>query len=279
MSAAPQGGRAEAGPPAEPVRYAVDGEVAVVTLNRPDRLNAWTLAMDDGYAAALDRAGEDPQVRAVVVTGAGPGFCAGADLDLLGDVAAGAPAEIPLRAPHTLAPALPKPVVAAVNGACAGLGLVHALMCDVRFAAAGAKLTTAFVRRGLVAEHGISWLLPQVVGFGPAAELLLSGRVLLAEEAARIGLVHRVVPGEELLAAATAYAAELAAACSPAAMADIKAQLWADAHEPLGRVADRAVRLMLASFRRPDVAEGVASYREGRPPAFPPLAAPGPPGS
>lgn len=155
-------------------------------------------------------------MRAVVVTGAGRGFTAGADMAvLLGDDPGGKRND---RRPQTYPLTIPKPIIAAIHGPCAGLGLVLALMCDLRFAAAGAKLTTAFARRGLVAEHGIAWLLPRLVGPARALDLLFSGRVLLAEEAAALGLVNGVVEPDQLLAEAMAYARELGAQCSPAAV-------------------------------------------------------------
>lgn len=253
------------------VVYDVDSQVAVITLNRPDRLNAWTMEMTVGYHAALDRASADPGVRAVVVTGAGRGFCAGADMSLLRDLSGGGPrVTAPERPSHRLEPAVPKPVIAAINGPCAGLGLVRALFCDVRFAVRGAKLTTAFARRGLVAEHGVAWLLPRLVGLSASLDLLLSGRTLLAEEAAAMGLVDRLVD-DHVLAAAVDYAKDMAVACSPAAMRDMKHQLWGDLDGSLEESVDRADALMRASFARPDLAEGVASYSERRDPHFPPL--------
>ena len=256
----------------EQVVYEAAAGVAIVTLNRPDRLNAWTPEMGRLYFAALDRAAADPGVRAVVVTGAGRGFCAGADMALLeaiggGSDAVGAEAE---RYPtHTLE--VPKPVIAAVNGSCAGIGLVLALMCDVRFAAAGAKFTSAFVRRGLIAEYGSSWLLPRLIGPARALDVLLSGRVFLAEEAERMGLVNRVLPGEQLLAEAEAYARDLAENCSPASMAVIKRQVYRHLDMDRKAALQESLRLMAESLRTPDFREGVASYLEQRSPRFPPL--------
>jgi enoyl-CoA hydratase/carnithine racemase len=253
------------------VLYAGSGGVAVVTLNRPEKLNAWSPAMTDLYIAALDRATSDPDARAVVVTGAGRGFCAGADMTLLAGLADGGPRVANAdRPPYQLEPAVPKPVIAAINGACAGLGLVRALYCDLRIAVRGAKITTAFARRGLVAEYGMSWLLPRIVGLPTALDLLLSGRTLLAEEAAELGLVDRLVD-DDALGAATEYAGELARLSSPASMRDMKRQVWGDLTGTLEESVERAESLMRASFDRPDLAEGVSSYLEGREPQFPPL--------
>ncbi len=163
--------------------HRVDDGVLLLTLNRPDRLNAWTLAMEERYFGLLAEAAADPDVRAIVVTGAGRGFCAGLDADALSGVAGGTPLSEHPRRPQTFPLEIPKPIVAAVNGAAAGIGFLQALVADVRFAAAGAKFTTAFARRGLLAEHGMSWLLPRLIGHARATELLLSARVFLAEEA------------------------------------------------------------------------------------------------
>jgi enoyl-CoA hydratase/carnithine racemase len=252
------------------------GAVALLTLNRPDRLNAWTGALERRYFDLLDEAGADPRVRAIVVTGAGRGFCAGADMDILQRIGADETGE---RAARTAAPdrmqwhttTFPKPVIAAINGACAGVGLCQALMCDLRFAASGAKLTTAFAQRGLVAEHGISWILPRLVGQARALDLLLSGRVVLAEEASAMGKVNEVVPPDELLDRALAYASRLAATSSPAAMAVMKRQVWADQDVDLETAARRAIPLMATSLRSADFREGVRSFVEKRPPEFPPL--------
>lgn len=258
----------------EVVRYRVEDGVAILTLNRPDRLNAWTPEMEVAYFAHLDRAAADVAVRAIVVTGAGRGFCAGADMDALRGIGGGSAWKGSGR-PTTYALTVPKPIIAAVNGACAGLGLVHALMCDLRFAAAGAKFTTAFVRRGLIAEHGVSWVLPRLVGHARALDLLLSGRVFLAEEALALGVVNRVVPGDVLLATTVEYARDLAANCSPAAMATIKRQVYQHWEADLAPALAESNALMARSLREPDFREGVASFVERRAPRFAPL----PPGS
>ena len=238
-----------------------------LTLNRPDRLNAWTSEMEKRYFAELEAADGDPEVRVIVVTGAGRGFCAGADMEALQAVGEGASFGSS-RKPQTFPLTIAKPILAAINGACAGLGLVHALFCDVRFAAAGAKFTTAFVRRGLVAEHGISWVLPRLVGQANALDLLLSGRVFLAEEAAAMGLVNRVVEPAALLDTTLAYARDVAANCSPTAMAVIKRQVYRHYELDLASSLDETNRLMKASLDEPDFKEGVASFVERRPPRF-----------
>ncbi len=247
------------------------GGVLLAAFNRPERLNAWTDAMEDAYFDALEDADADPDVRAIVVTGSGRGFCAGADMDDLAGASSASDAEIDRPRPRHLPMTIRKPVVAAVNGPAAGLGLVEALYCDIRFASADAVFLTAFVRRGLAAEYGVSWLLPRIVGHSRALDLLLSGRRVGGEEAYRIGLVDHLVAADELVDAAVAYAADLAAACSPWSMATIKRQVALDGDRGFDASVADADTLMRASFRGADIAEGVASFTERRLPAFPPL--------
>ncbi|MCW2513625.1 MAG: enoyl-CoA hydratase/carnithine racemase [Mycobacterium sp.] len=252
--------------------------VAIVTLNRPDRLNAWGGGLAAEFYRCMDRAEEDPSVRVIVLTGSGKAFCAGADMGdggTIGGASVGVgdtdvTALVGERHPHFVT-GLRKPIVAAINGACAGIGLTQALMCDVRFAAAGAKFTTAFARRGLIAEYGISWILPRVVGHGVALDLLLSGRTFRAEEAAELGLVKEVVAPEDLLDRAVAYAEDLAANCAPSAVAVIKRQVYDDALRDLVDVSSDAEKLMHESMGRPDFIEGITAFFEKRSPNFPPL--------
>jgi enoyl-CoA hydratase/carnithine racemase len=270
------------------VRYEVQDGVALVTLDRPDRLNAWTNRMAAEYRWALTTADADPSVRVAVVTGAGRGFCAGADFQALdglvesrnypdpdgagADVAATAdPAlqnDAAFQHAHTFPLGLGIPVIAAVNGPAAGVGFVLMCFSDMRFAAAGAKLTTSFARLGLPAEHGVSWLLPRLVGTAHAADLLFSSRVVLAEEAAQMGLVNRVLDQDELLPFTLDYARRMAAELSPASLRVIKSQLWADVLGGLDAAADRSVALMVEMIRGSDFTEGVAAFQERRPPRF-----------
>jgi enoyl-CoA hydratase/carnithine racemase len=255
------------------VLYDVRDRVALLTLNRPDRMNAWTGELEARYFDLLQQATDDPEVAAIVVTGAGRGFCPGADMDLLqgigdaGGLASGAPERRPVTFPLTI----PKPVIGAINGACAGVGLVQALMFDVRFAAAGAKFTTAFARRGLIAEYGSSWLLPRLVGASNAADLLLSARVFTSEEAKELGLVNRVYPGETLLEETMAYATDIANNVSPASMAAMKGQLLRHATLDIDAALEDSNALMRQSLKGPDFKEGVSSYVEKRQPVFAPL--------
>jgi enoyl-CoA hydratase/carnithine racemase len=222
---------------------------------------------------ALDEADADSDVRAVVVTGAGRAFCAGADIGELGATAelgdATRVVERPLPRSYPLS--FRKPLIAAINGAAAGLGLVEALFCDVRFCTPEARLTTAFARRGLIAEYGLSWLLPRVVGTSRALDLLLSGRVVLGVEAYRMALVDRLVTRDLLVDEAIAYAQDLAQNCSPTSMAIIKKQVQRHLEVSFPDAIAESDALMLASASGADFAEGVASFVERRPPAFAPL--------
>ena len=270
--------------------YAVEDGVALVTLNRPERLNAWTARMEHEYRNLLERAEAAPEVRAIVVTGAGRGFCAGADFDALDGLTKGKPYAAAAAAGDAQADGsrqagradfahafsfplgLRKPVIAAVNGPAAGVGFVLMCFADIRFAAAGAKLTTAFSRLGLPAEHGVSWILPRLIGPARAADLLFSSRIMLAEEAAAMGLVNEVLPAGEVLSHSLAYARRLAAEVSPSSLAAIKGQLWADQIDSLDASASRAEALLRTMLRASDFAEGVAAFTAKRPPQFPPLA-------
>jgi enoyl-CoA hydratase/carnithine racemase len=269
------------------ILFEVADGVAEVTLNRPDKLNAWTLRMGAEVEHALRSADADPDVRAIIVTGAGKGYCAGADMDMLVDFqkpgagdallepsAAGTlpplPASLPaaLRGPYSYPLALTKPVIAAVNGVAAGLGLSYMLFYDMRFASDRARFGTVFARRGLVAEHGSAWLLPRLVGMHNACDLLFSGRLIDAPEALAMGLVNRVVPHERLLAEVREYALELATRCSPRSLRLMKRQLYGDLFVDLGASLREADEEMVRSFGTEDFREGVASFLERRPPRF-----------
>jgi enoyl-CoA hydratase/carnithine racemase len=258
----------------DPVLLSVDAGIATVTLNRPERLNAWTGALEARYFDLLDQCAADPEVRVIVVTGAGKGFCAGADMDMLqglGSTEGGESARREATAPrrhqwHTTT--IAKPVIAAINGACAGIGLCQALMCDVRFAAHSAKFTTAFARRGLIAEHGISWSLPRLVGPSRALDLLMSGRVFQGDEAAAMGVVSASLPGDELLDHVHAYAHDMATNCSPSSMAVMKRQVWQAMSQDVVAATETSYPLMSASLRAEDFREGVQSFLQKRPPKF-----------
>ncbi|MGE0879228.1 MAG: enoyl-CoA hydratase [Acidimicrobiia bacterium] len=259
-----------------------DDGVAVITLNRPDRMNAWTHELDELYFATLQKANADTNVRAVVVTGSGRGFSAGADMEILQGLDGERPPTAlspktgrPLPFKHLQHEVLSvnKPVIAAINGAAAGMSLVQALLCDVRFAAAGAKFTFAFSQRGLAAEYGASWILPRIVGVSTALDLLFSSRVILAEEAKELGIVQRVVPGDQLLEEAIAYAANLAANCAPRSMAVIKRQVYRHIGMEMQDAMDETFEVMVDLITGPDFKEGVASFVEKRSPNFNPVGA------
>ncbi len=242
--------------------------VLLVTLNRPSRLNAWTEELEEQYFDVLTEADANPDVRAVVVTGAGRGFCAGADMENLKALSSGS-LKLPLRSrPRDLPMTIRKPMIGAINGVAAGLGVVEALYFDVRFGCPNTRFTTAFVRRGLIAEYGIAWLLPRVVGTSRATDLLLSGRMVDAEEALRIGLLDYVVSDTDVVRSAIDYAKELSEFSSPHSMATIKEQIRRSATSSYGDSVVEANNLMLQSFELSDVAEGVASFLERRSPEF-----------
>ncbi len=256
------------------VLYEKRGKVAVITLNRPERLNAWTAELGGAYWDRIDEATVDPEVRVIVVTGAGRGFCAGADMDLLQGIGAGEQRAAAVRDEHqSYTTTVPKPVIGAINGACAGLGMVQAMMFDIRFAAAGAKFTTAFGRRGLVAEYGISWMLPRIVGHAHAMDLLLSARVVLAEEALAMGLVNKVFPPETLLDETLAYANDIADNVAPASIRSMKQQVMAGWEWDFDVSNADTHQRMQHSLRQADFKEGVQSYLAKRAPEFSPVTA------
>lgn len=265
------------------VRYEVNGRVATVTLDRQHRLNAWTGRMHTEYRWALAQAEADPAVRVIVVTGAGRAFCAGADSAALeGHVAKGgydAGIREELATPgYGVRPefdenfafhfGMTKPVIAAINGPAAGVGLVLACFADLRFAAAGAKLTTAHGKLGLPAEYGLSWLLPRLIGLTRANDMLLSSRVVFAEEAAEMGLVNAVLPPEELMAHTYGYAKSLATGVSPASLRETKRQVYSDLHGDVGAAVRESESLLGRMMKEPDFAEGVKALVGKRPPEF-----------
>jgi enoyl-CoA hydratase/carnithine racemase len=266
-------------------RYAVADAIATITLARPHRLNAWTGRMHTEYRWCLEQAENDPAVRVIVVTGEGRGFCAGADSAALeghiekGGYDPGTPAIMPMPgygvrpefdATFAFQFGLTKPVIAAINGPAAGVGLVLACFADLRFAARGAKLTTAHAKLGLPAEYGLSWLLPRIVGLTHANDMLLSSRVVLAEEAASMGLVNAVLEPDELLPHTYAYAKMLATQVSPASMAATKRQIYTDLHRDVASAVNESEALLNSMTREPDYQEGVRAFVEKRQPNFGP---------
>ncbi len=272
----------------EQILYEVKDRVATVTLNRPDKLNAWTAVMGREVRQAMEEAARDEAVRVIVLTGAGRGFCAGADMQMLsGIVGAGRqePGEAAaaresttergdptirsdFRGPYAYFPMVPKPIIAALNGATAGLGLVVSLYCDLRIAADTAVFTTAFSRRGLIAEHGVSWMLPRLVGLQHGLDLLLSARKITAAEALAMGLVAQVKPAATLQDDVRAYARELADLVSPRSLRVMKRQIWEAQFQSLAEATAVGNDEMQKSFTTEDFKEGVAHFVEKRAPRF-----------
>jgi enoyl-CoA hydratase/carnithine racemase len=272
------------------VLYTVKDRIGTITLNRPDRLNAYTPAMADGVRRAMAAAAQDGQVRVIVLTGAGRGFCAGADMEVLNATlkgergSTGNPEDVAPAFASAYGPKLDqdfadmtrfayfmrtkKPIIAAINGPAAGMGLIMALYADIRFAADKAVLTTAFAQRGLIAEHGISWLLPKLVGPAHALDLLLSARRISGKDAEQIGLVNRAFPQESFAQDVQAYARLLADTVSPRSMAVMKAQVWKSCFQNFGEALATADAEMPPSFQWPDFKEGVSHFLEKRAPRF-----------
>jgi enoyl-CoA hydratase/carnithine racemase len=276
--------------------YNVADRVATITLNRPDKLNAWTAVMEGEVRSHMQNAEQDDEVRVIVLTGAGRGFCAGADMSLLSAVAERGvdyrdldnrdlddrSREQALRdgansregvAPdfqkkYSYFPAVGKPVIAAINGPVVGLGLVITLYCDLRLASDASRFSTTFARRGLIAEYGMAWMLPRIVGIANALDLLFSARTIDVAEALRVGLVNRVFPQETFLEKVQEFAQELASTVSPRSLRIIKRQVYEAMSQPLAEAFDISVREMMACFRTEDFKEGVAHFMQKRPAAF-----------
>ena len=268
------------------ILYEVDDPVATITLNRPSVLNAWTDRMGFEMRHAVAAAEADPRVVGIVITGAGRGFCAGADMNRLSAVSAGdytveTLADDLLSDPgdpsfgddlhlgtYTYLMSVPEPVIAAINGPVAGMGVPIVLACDLRFMAEDAVLTTSFSQRGLVAEWGISWMLPRLVGTAVALDLLFSARKVTGTEAAALRVVNAALPRDQVLAHAQQYIRDLAATASPTSLAIMKRQVYQQLHAGLLGAEREARELMVASFGRPDFREGVQSYLHRRSPSF-----------
>ncbi|MGX9937906.1 enoyl-CoA hydratase [Advenella kashmirensis] len=264
----------------ETLKYAVDDAIATITLNRPERMNALTKVMEAELRSAIETAGRDGAVRAIILTGAGRAFCAGMDMDELEvlppeDIRAEEwmrPYDMNRRADYqtrySYFPAAPTPVISAINGAAAGLGLIMALYSDFRIAADKAVFATAFAQRGLIAEHGIAWILPRIVGHAHATDLLLTSRKIDAQEALQMGLVHRVVTADALPDAARQLARRLGNEVSPRSVRIMKQQLWEAPFQTLGEAVSQANTEMVVSLQSEDFKEGIAHFIERRPARF-----------
>jgi enoyl-CoA hydratase/carnithine racemase len=265
--------------------YDVADHVATITLNRPDKLNAWTAVMEQEVRSAISDAERDANVRVIVLTGAGRGFCAGADISILKGAAdrgidestkqrivEGSGHRPDVRADfqkkYSYFPAVEKPVIAAINGPVVGLGLVITLYCDLRWASSAARFSTAFARRGLIAEYGLAWILPRLVGLPNALDLLFSARTIDAAEAHRIGLVNQVIAEEVFAAKVRENARELASNVSPRSLKVMKRQVYNAMFQSLGEAFEESEREMLASLQSEDFKEGVAHFLEKRAAAF-----------
>jgi enoyl-CoA hydratase/carnithine racemase len=273
--------------PSQETLYNVTDRVATITLNRPDKLNAWTAVMEGEVRAAIGEAERDNDVRVIILTGSGRGFCAGADISLLSSVAeqgldkkrrAQALKNTNVRKlkgvrpdfqrKYSYFPAVSKPVIAAINGPVVGLGLVISLYCDLRFASDAARFGTAFARRGLIAEYGMAWMLPRLVGVPNALDLLFSARMIDAAEALRMGLVNQVYPQDVFADKVRAYARDLASGVSPRSMRVIKRQVYDAMFQTLGETFEISEHEMIASLLSEDFKEGVAHFLEKRAPNF-----------
>ena len=261
------------------ILYEVRDRIATVTLNRPEQLNAWTDVMAEEVYQATHAAAADDKVRVIILTGAGKAFCAGGDItgfksenprQLIDKLPR--PYDFSRRADYqsrtAYFPSLPKPVIAMLNGATAGIGLVHALFCDLRFAAAEAVMTTAFSRIGLASEYGMGWILNRVVGHANAIDLLLSARKVKGEEAHRLGLVNQVHAAEQLAQATYDYARDLAERVSPRSLRVMKQQLWDLPFQTLQEALVTDSAAMLEANVCDDFKEGKRAFMEKRAPRF-----------
>ncbi len=257
------------------ILYEASDGTALITLNRPHRLNAFTLETTEEIFDALHRAESDDRVRAIIVTGAGRAFSAGADVAILAQVGTRAQADGEVignirRKGHSFSEmmALRKPVIAAINGPCAGMAFNLAIYADIRVAAQSARIGLAFVRRGLTPEDGVNWILPRIVGIGMAIDLQITGRLIDARQAMAIGLVNHLVPDGQALAKAREIALDIARNCAPYAVAEGKRLAYEALSCDLQTAIDRCGELTDQMHRREDFKEGVISFAERRPPRF-----------
>ena len=268
----------------EEILYEVDGPAAVITMNRPASLNAFTQLMLAEIRHALGAAEKDESVVGIVLTGAGRGFCAGMDMNALGEMTTGGrrsgafphlacdpgnPDGDPnFQTAITYLLGIRKPLIAAVGGAAAGMGLCYALFSDLRFVERRAKLTTSFATLGLVAEHGASWILPRLIGPSRALDLLWTSKRVDGEEAYRLGLADRLCEEGACVADAKAYIGELAKSAAPLSLMMMKRQVYRHLNAELGPAMQETNRWMEESLERDDFGEGVRSFVEKRAPKF-----------
>ena len=251
----------------ETVLYQVRDGVATVTLNRPDAMNAWTSQLSDELSLAMGAADADDDVRAVVLTGAGKAFCAGADLSAgeSGFLAGGASAQ---EGPRLMPYKVRKPVIAAINGHAVGVGITYPMLCDIRIVSETAKIQYAMVRRGILPELGSHVLLPRVIGFSRAADLLLTGRLIMGTEAAEMGLASRAVPADQVLAVAMEMARDIAVNVSPVSAALAKQLMWDGMNTSVDHMIMTEGKLLPGLTAAPDSGEGVRAFFEKRAPKW-----------
>ena len=262
-------------------RFEVEDRIATLTLHRPERLNSWTGRMHTEYRHCLARAEADPEIGAVVITGSGRGFCAGADTSALeshverGGYDPGTPDDLArpgygvraeFDADFAFQFGMTKPVVAAINGPAAGVGFVIACYADLRFAVPGVKFTTAHGKLNLPVEYGLSWLLPKLIGLTRANDLLLSSRVFLTEEAMELGLLNGLFSSEELLPRTREYVLRMIESVSPLSLASSKRQIYSDQHQDVATAVEESNRLLVEMMKNDDYREAVAAWLEKRPP-------------
>jgi enoyl-CoA hydratase/carnithine racemase len=261
----------------------INNSVHTIYLNRPERLNAWTEEMALEIKQSMDVASKNEDVKVIILTGTGRGFCAGADMNSLNTIDPDERADKNSQSPYsafdsawpldfqraqTWFPSVPKPIIAAINGPAAGLGLILSMWCDIRFASKSAIFSTAFSKRGLIAEHGMSWLLPRLVGMGHAMDMTLTARKITADEAEKIGFVNKIFNDEIFLQEVNQYAENMANQVSPRSMKVMKRQLWQGLLQGLDEAVNIADNDMVESFSSEDFKEGVAHFIEKRSPNF-----------
>jgi enoyl-CoA hydratase/carnithine racemase len=259
-----------------PLLVRSSGGVRTISLNRPARLNALTQELKDSLRSEMLNAANDTSVRVIVLTGSGRGFCAGADMDFLGSLAntketfkeqvllEGLEARSAFLTEHSYFPAISKPIIAAINGPTAGLGLVLACYCDIRLASSAATFSASYSLRGLIAEYGSSWILPRLIGVGAAMDLLVSGRRIGSEEALRMGLVSAVYDDTEFENRVANYAGNIATMASPRATSRIKYQVYEAFFQDIGEAIELSEKELAEALKSEDFREGVAHFKEKR---------------
>lgn len=265
--------------------YEVDAQgLATIWLNRPHRMNAWTGRLHTEYRHLLERANDDSKVRAIIVTGVGKGFCVGGDSQALsghadrGAYSPGISEDIAkpgygtdpnFDASFAYHFGLDKPVIAAMNGPAAGVGLALACFADLRFAVPGVKFTTAHGKLNLPAEYGLSWMLPKIVGLGRANDLLLTSRVFTSDEALTLGFVNQIFEPEALMVQTREYAHQLITSVSPNSLRQTRWQIYKDLHRDVASAVIESERLIEDMAKEEDFKEGIAALVEKRPPRWP----------